>query len=633
MRTVILRISAYLRRVALARPLLQLLWKVGPRWLLGLGTLTVLMGLLPLASMVVGSALLNVIAAMLVASHASKTLPIGLIALLALEGALNLIGRVLSQLRIALGSLYQKRMSNYTSEAIARTASSLDFPYFENPEFFNRLSNAMAEASYRPAQVVNQATQLGSSAVTLVSVTVVLLFWHAWILPIVALFSLTRYIVGARFSKQRVDLILGRTPLSRMAQYIGMLLTGDYAAKEVRLFNLRDYLLQRYQTLLDAMYRQDSALAKRQLLAMSFVELFASLGSPLLVAYVALQTVQQLINLGQFNLYAQAIAQVDSGLAAVMALLAQLYENKLFIDNLLNFLHMEPRIEAPRPLSAARQAHISATPLIEFRDVSFTYPDAREPAIEHLTMAIKPGEVLALVGENGAGKTTMVKLLAGLYLPTSGRILFDGVDTAELDRAVLRDYLGIILQDFITYHFSAADNIGIGCVDQIANRERIEAAARQSGFDRVVRGMPFGFNTILGRFIDRGHELSGGQRQLVGLARALMRNAPILVLDEPTSALDTRNELHVFRQLLESRKSRQQTIIFISHRFSTVRRADRIIVFGQGAVLEQGSHDELMEFASHYREMFTTQVRMYGEDALEQLDAAFTSENIIEQHI
>ena len=189
------------------------------------------------------------------------------------------------------------------------------------------------------------------------------------------------------------------------------------------------------------------------------------------------------------------------------------------------------------------------------------------------------------------------------------------------------------MQDFVTYHFSAADNIGIGRVDQISNRERIEAAASQSGFDRVALGLPNGFNTILGRFIDRGHELSGGQRQLVGLTRALMRNAPIVVLDEPTSALDTRNELHFFRQLLESRKPGQQTIIFISHRFSTVRRADRIIVFGQGAVLEQGSHDELMALEGHYMEMFTTQVRMYGEDAIEQLDAASTRENIIDHHI
>lgn len=622
-------VRRYLRRVAFVRPLLHLLWSAGPRWLLGTALLALVNGLLPTATLFIGSALLNVLVEAVVEPHPTSALPTSFITLLVLLGGTNVISRIVSQVSTSFNALYQKLMTNHVSLLIADKASSLDFPSFEDPQFFDQLSIAATEASFRPMLIINQVTQLVSSLVTLVSVVVILVLWHLWIVPIVVVFSFTRYLVSARFGSERVNLVLGRTPMNRMAQYVGMLLTGDYAAKEVRLFNLQGFLLGRYRTLLDTMYQQDRKLAKQQVLASAAVEVLASVGSPVLVAYVALQVVQRLISIGQFNLYSQSIVQVDLGFAGIMSSLAQLYENSLYIDNLFSFLAMQPHIEAPRLSSEARRALISATPAIELRDVSFQYPGTLEPVIDHLNLRIEPGEVIALVGENGAGKTTLVKLLAGLYVPTSGQILFDGVDVADLDREVLRNYLGVIFQDFSTYHFSAAENIGVGRVEHIGNREHIESAAHLSGFDHVVGTLPEGYDTVLGRFIDRGHELSGGQRQLVGLARALMRNAPILVLDEPASALDTRNELKFFRQLLDSREAKRQTIFFISHRFSTVRRADRIVVLEHGSVLELGSHDELMALGGRYAEMFTTQVRMYGKDALEELDGALASESVI----
>ena len=280
--------------------------------------------------------------------------------------------------------------------------------------------------------------------------------------------------------------------------------------------------------------------------------------------------------------------------------LGALHEGNLYAKRLFGFLATEPVVEVSR--GSAAEPAAGRPPRIVFEQVGFRYPGTDRMVLTDLDLSIEPGESVALVGNNGAGKSTVVKLLVGLYEPTAGRILLDGIDIASLDRSELRARLSVVFQDFVIYHFSAWDNVGFGRLDRLADRAAVEAVARQSGLDRVVRQLPDGYDTVLGRFWEKGHELSGGQRQLVALARALLRQAPVLVLDEPSSALDVRTERAFFERLLDGEADR--TTILISHRYSTVRRADRILVLADGRLVEQGSHDELMRLAGEYAEMY-----------------------------
>lgn len=310
------------------------------------------------------------------------------------------------------------------------------------------------------------------------------------------------------------------------------------------------------------------------------------------------------------NLYTQSIIQLHNGLYSLMATMAQFHENSLFVSNLFQFLAIEPEVETAvndKPASPP-----TTRPTIEFRDVSFHYAGSKHKVLDRLNLTLHPGEAVALVGDNGAGKTTLVKLLAGLYKPTEGQILLDGLDTAVMDRAQLRACLSVIFQDYPIYHFSLHDNIAFGCVGKIDSVEAVHQAAVRTGLDRLVRDLPHGYDTVLGRWFERGHELSGGQRQMVALTRAVMRQAPIMILDEPTAALDVHAEREFFNRLLTEKQYQQQTILFISHRFSTVWQADRIVVLENGRIVEEGEHDVLMQRDGLYAEMFTTQAQMYG---------------------
>ena len=286
--------------------------------------------------------------------------------------------------------------------------------------------------------------------------------------------------------------------------------------------------------------------------------------------------------------------------------LSSMYENNLYLSTLFDLLAFEPRIQAPEsPLPVARRF----TRGIEFRDVTFTYPGRDEPALEHVSFTIELGETVALVGRNGAGKTTIVKLLTRLYDPDAGQILVDGVDVREYDPAELRREVGVIFQDYVTYYLSARENIGVGRLEELDDLERIDRAAAQSGADAVVAQLPEGYDTLLGKWFDQGHQLSGGEWQKVALARAFMRDAQILILDEPTASLDAQAEYEIFARMKEL--TSDKTALFISHRFSTVRLADRILVLEGGAIIEQGTHDELLLQNGRYAEFFNLQAASY----------------------
>lgn len=600
------------------RFLFAIAWKASPFLLLTLLLITAFIGIVPIVSIGLGASLLNIIANIILANQHATAIPSTVVILALLIGGVSLLSQLIFQIQNTVSNLYQTKLTNIIQRRIAEKASALDLSFFEDPDLQNKMNNASSQASFRPMEIITQSMVAISTVITFLSVSIVLAFWHIWLVPLLLGPSLLLFWVSIFYSRKKARMILERTTIDRKGQYFYSLLTTDFFAKEIRAFSLRDFFLTQHKKTLDGIYAQDRNLASRQLSLTSLVQVVQVGIQTAFTIYLIAQLLAHTLSFGQYSLYNQSASQFSSTFLMLMLSLAQLYEAHLFLSYLTDFLALEATVEK----GGGQKNHAStsplATPCIEFQDVTFRYPDMERNAIDHLSFTLDPGEIMALVGSNGAGKTTFVKLLAGLYQPTQGRILFDGVDITTLDRKTVRAFLGILFQDYPIYNLSASHNIGVGKIDQIENYPRIEEASRKSGFHQVVETFAEKYDTTLGRWIERGQELSGGQRQLAGLARSLMREAPVLILDEPTAALDPKNEWQFFQDLLTEQRIKNQSIIFISHRFSSVRHADRILVLDGGKKIEEGNHQELMERQGTYAEMFTLQAQMYKEILLDR---------------
>ena len=525
---------------------------------------------------------------------------------LALEFALLLISSVTGQVRSLFDRVLQSRLTNHVNSLMIRKAISLDLQFFEDPVFYDMLQNARRQADTSALAIVNSMLQMVQQAITLVSLVALLLRFSPGLAVIVFVSAIPAFLSQSQYAERAFRAVTRRAPEARLLNYLEMLLTGNDTVKEIKLFGLGLPLLQRYQELFVRFYEEDLAMARRRTFAGLGWGLLSNLAYYGSYAWIVLRTVAGRITLGDMTMFLGIFRQSQSSIRSLLDSVNRLYESNLYLDNLMDYLKLQPLlVTAEHPLAAPAPIRQG----IEFRHVSFCYPGSDTYVLRDINLQIRPGERIALVGLNGAGKTTLIKLLTRLYDPTEGQVLLDGVDLREYDLTSLHQRFGVIFQDFVRYQFSVRENIGFGQVDALDDLARIKDAADRGGAAPIIEKMPQGYETVLGRRWEKGQELSGGQWQKIALARAFMRKAEVLVLDEPTSALDAEAEYEVFRRFGELMEGR--IAVLISHRFSTVRMADRIVVLSAGKIIELGSHAELIALDGAYARLFNLQAEGY----------------------
>jgi ATP-binding cassette subfamily B protein len=582
----------------------RLVWTASPGLTCWTAVLSLIRGITPAISATITQLLFDGVLAG-IRSHTIN--PIWLPVILQL--IVSMLERVFSRAGSVCQDLLQDRVSDYVQIQVLVKANTLDLAQFEDAEYYDKLRQATQGASYKPAMMISRMFQLARDAITLCSM-LFLLFHLAWWLVLVALVvPIPSFIANSRYGLRSYRLTRRQSPERRLQWYYDHVLTIDDYNKEIKLFNLGNLFLERFKHYTEKLYEETKRLIIPRAINTLFWSILTIAAHSAIYLYVALQAVQGRISFGELSKYVRASDQSGDSFQSVLDGVSGIYEYSLFINQLFEFLEYEPKIVSPDNPVPVPTPTQSQGMEVEFRNVSFTYTGKEQVALDNVSFKIGAGETVALVGSNGAGKTTLVKLMSRLYDPDEGEILIGGRNVKEYDLQELREHIGVIFQDYVRYHMTAHDNIGIGRVSQIEDRDFVLAAARKSGADSTIEQLSDGYEAMLGRWFKKGIELSGGQWQKIALARAFMRNAPILILDEPTSALDAQAEYDVFtrfRHLTEGK-----TAIFISHRFSTVRLADRIFVIEYGKIRESGSHSELMELNGRYAELFNLQARAY----------------------
>jgi ATP-binding cassette subfamily B protein len=583
-------------------PVLGIVWRSGPLVVsLGL-VLRLVSALLPIALLWVAKLIIDSIVHT-VATH-SPVQP-RLWWLVAAEFGLAVFSGILARFMDYFDSLLADKYTRHVSIEVMKHASQLDLIAYEDPVFYDRLERARVQATDRLG-MIQSIGRLVQLVITTISLSVSILLFSPWLLLLLIVGVIPAFLGESHFALLGYAKNFRQTPVRRQLDYLRVLGGSREAAKELKLFGLRKFLIDRFTRLSDQIYDENVSLARRRLVAGAGLSLIGTAGYYSAYVLVIWRTVTGQLTIGSLTFLSGAILQASSNIQQIFSTLAGIADQALFLTDLLAFFEMEPTIRSkPNALPAPRPIRRG----FEFRNVSFRYPGASRLVLENLNLELRPAERVALIGENGQGKTTIVKLMTRLYDPVEGQVLLDGVDLREYDLEDLYREIGVIFQDFMRYEMTARENIAVGKIDAADNSSLLQSAAQKAMADEVIRRLPAEYNQMLGRRFDGGVDLSGGEWQKVALARAYLRDAQVLILDEPTAALDARSEYEVFRRFAELTAGK--LALFISHRFSTVRMADRIIVLDDGKVVEDGNHEQLCRLGGIYSEMFELQAASY----------------------
>lgn len=583
-------------------PLFKMVWETSRSLTLCSFFLRCIIAFAPVANLLIFRQILNAVVQAVRSQDFDKR---HLWMLLALSLVVSLVSGGLSRLMALCDSLLGDRVTHELGLNIMQHAASLDLACFEDPVFYDKLDRARRHSSSRLGMltsVANAARQF----LTLLSMICVVGLFSPWLLLLLVLATLPALINETQFAVLTYSMLFRRTPERRQLDYVRFLGSSSHSAKEVRIFGLSEHLAGRLGRLFERLYQENKRLAVRRTVYSAVINLVSSASNYGAYAFILFRALSRAVSVGDLGLGAGAFFRAGSILEGLVGRLADASEQALNVKDLFDFLDTKPAIAShtsavsvPRPI---RQG-------FEFENVSFTYPNSDTPVLKNLSFQVFPGQRIALVGENGAGKTTLVKLLARLYDPTKGRILLDGRDLRDYRVEDLREQFGMIFQDYVKYDMPVSDNIGFGRIEELDDRTRIEAAAKKGSAAEMIETFPDRYDQMLGRRFEGGVDLSTGQWQKIALARAHMRDGQVLILDEPTASLDARAEYEVYRRFVNVTGGR--IIILISHRFSTVRMADRIVVLAQGQIVEQGSHQELVSHGGKYAELFHAQAAGY----------------------
>ena len=594
-------------------PFLKQIWATSPSLTLVTLGLRLVRAFLPVATLYVGKLIIDEAVRLVGTGVGFGDLPAAwasgvldpLATLLLVEFALAIASDLLGRLVSYGDNLLSELFTNATSVRLMEHAATLDLEDFEDPDLQDKLDRARRQTMSR----VNLMSQLFGQVqdmITVVSFAAGLLVYAPWLIVLLAAALVPAFIGESHFNALGYSLNYAWTPERRQLEYVRQMGASVDTAKEVKIFNLHKYLIAKYRELADKFFRANRALARRRAFWGTILAALGTLGYYVAYGYIAWRTVKGDFTIGDLTFLAGSFRRLRQLLEGLLVGFSQVAGQALYLDDLFSFFEIQPEIASPanpRPVpQPIRQGFV-------FENVGFRYPDATKWALRGLDFELRAGEVLALVGENGAGKTTLVKLLARLYDPDEGRILLDGHDLREYDLDDLRANIGVIFQDFVRYHLTAGENIGVGQIDAMHDDDRIREAARRAMADQVIETLPHGYHQVIGRRFKTGVDLSGGQWQKIAIARAYMRDAQVMILDEPTAALDARSEFEVFQRFKEL--SDDRTAVLISHRFSSVRMADRILVLAEGRLEASGTHEQLLAQGGRYAELFELQAAGY----------------------
>lgn len=525
--------------------------------------------------------------------------------LVAAEFGLAVLGTILSRSIDYLDTLLAEKYMHHVSIKVMQHAAQLDLIAYEDPVFYDRLERARVQATDRLG-MIQSIGRLVQQVVTTITLSISIVLFSPWLLLLLVAGVIPAFVGESHFAFLGYAKNFRQTPIRRQLDYLRVLGGSKEAAKELKLFGLKNFLVGRFTKLSDQIYGEDVSLARRRLIAGSLLSVIGTAGYYAAYIFVIWRTVRGMLTVGSLTFLAGAILQASSNIQQIFSTVSSIADQALFLTDLIAFFEMRPSIRSkPNALPAPRPIRRG----FEFRGVSFSYPGSSRLILNGLNFQLRPGERVALIGENGEGKTTMVKLLTRLYDPIDGQVLLDGIDLCEYDLEDLYREIGVIFQDFMRYEMTARENIAVGRIEEMHNMPLLQLSAQKSMADKVIGRLDREYDQMLGRRFEGGVDLSGGEWQKVALARAYLRDAQVLILDEPTAALDARSEFEVFQRFAELTMGKMA--LFISHRFSTVRMADRIVVLEKGRIAEDGSHEELTHLGGRYAEMFELQAASY----------------------